>query len=107
VVTNDGSLQVNTVIANAEAPIRYDYGLTIPEGGRIVPAGEAFFVLNADGEPVTVIKAPWAKDANGEDVPTHFELDGTTLTQVVEFSSASAFPVVADRNSPGTARCRP
>ena len=96
VVTNDGSLQINTVIANPTAPTRYGYELTIPDGGQIVPAGEAFFVVNADGEPVTVINPPWAKDARGAQIPTRYELSGTTLTQVVDLSAVSAFPVVAD-----------
>ncbi|WP_431221230.1 hypothetical protein [Leifsonia xyli] len=96
IVTEDGSLQVNTVISDATAPTRYEYGLTIPEGGQIVPAGDAFFIVNAESEPIAVIKALWAKDADGKEVPTHYELDETTLTQVVDLSAASALPVVAD-----------
>lgn len=96
VVTKDGSVQINTVIATPSAPTRYSYDLTIPDGGQIVAADEAYFIVNADGESAAFIEAPWAKDANGASVPTHYELDGTTLTQVVDFSTTTAFPVVAD-----------
>jgi hypothetical protein len=96
VITRDGSLQINTVIAAASAPARYSYGLTMPAGGRIIPAGEGYFIVNADADPVTYVSAPWAKDANGAAVSTRYELNGTTLTQVVEFSPTTAFPVVAD-----------
>ena len=40
---------------------------------------------------------PWAKDANGQDVPTHYEIDGTIVTQIVEHKGDDvAYPVVAD-----------
>ncbi|WP_315636676.1 MULTISPECIES: hypothetical protein [Microbacterium] len=40
----------------------------------------------------------WAKDAAGNDVPTHYELAGNTLTQVVEHEELTEgqYPVVAD-----------
>ena len=43
-----------------------------------------------------VIAAPWARDADGAPVPTHYEVTGGTLTQIVDFTPATAFPVVAD-----------
>ncbi|WP_025157193.1 hypothetical protein [Leifsonia aquatica] len=96
VVTTDGSIQINTVITAAIAPKRYDYALTVPDGGQILQAGEAYFVVNGDGATLAYIAAPWAKDANGVAVPTHYELNGNTLTQVVDFTATTAFPVVAD-----------
>ncbi|NUU07687.1 hypothetical protein [Leifsonia sp. C5G2] len=96
VVTKDGSLQVNAVISAATAPKRYTYDLTLPAGGQIVQAGEGYFIVNAESNAVAYVSAPWAKDANGAQVPTHYELSGSTLTQVVDFTSTTAFPVVAD-----------
>ena len=43
--------------------------------------------------PVAEIETPWAVDAP---VETRFELDGNTLTQVIETNNNTAFPVVAD-----------
>lgn len=37
----------------------------------------------------------WSVDANGVALPSHFEIDGNTLTQVVDTSGAE-FPVVSD-----------
>lgn len=45
---------------------------------------------------VATIGAAWAVDANGQAVATHYEIDGTTLTQVVETDARTAYPVVAD-----------
>ncbi len=46
--------------------------------------------------PVATIEAPWAKDANGESVPTSYKLDGNDIVQTVETNDKTAFPVVAD-----------
>ncbi|MCJ1704313.1 MULTISPECIES: hypothetical protein [unclassified Rathayibacter] len=41
------------------------------------------------------IEAPWAVDALGRSLSTHYEISGSTLTQVIDTAEA-AFPVVAD-----------
>lgn len=44
-----------------------------------------------------VVDAPWAKDASGAPVATHFEVDNGDLVQIVEHAQATlAYPVVAD-----------
>ncbi|MGO4593862.1 hypothetical protein AB4Z18_08570 [Leifsonia sp. 2TAF2] len=96
VVTNDGVVQINTVITQSSGPTRYDYELSIPDGGEIVAANCGFVVVDADGDPLANVAPPWAKDAEGNPVPTRYELNGNTLTQVVDFDAHTAFPVVAD-----------
>lgn len=93
----DGSVQISTVIDNANAPGRYDYPITVPEGQtlRLADNGAAL-VGDDEGNLSLVVAAPWAKDANGDPVATHFEVNGNVLTQVVDFTSATSFPVVAD-----------
>jgi len=97
-VTQKGSLKINTVIANSSAPTRYDYLMTVPAGGRLelLPSG-AIEIRDASGNAVGSVAAPWARDAHGTTVATHYEVSGNTVTQVVEHSAArSAYPVVAD-----------
>lgn len=97
VVENDGSVQINMVIAKASAPSRYGYRLAVPHGGHLVPSVTGgYFVVDGNNDTVAMVAAPWAKDANGAAIPTHYEVKGTTLTQVVEFTTETAFPVVAD-----------
>jgi len=99
VIPTDGGVQMLTTIADKSAPTRYDYKVEVPEGGKVelLPDNAGAVVLDGDGNPVIVVPAPWAKDANGTAVPTRFETDGTTLTQVVEHTSGSySYPVVAD-----------
>lgn len=45
---------------------------------------------------IAEIEAPWAVDAHGDPVATHFELDGNNLVQIVETNVNTAFPVLAD-----------
>ena len=43
-----------------------------------------------------VISAPWAVDSVGASVSTHYTWSGTTLTQYVEPTASTVFPVLAD-----------
>lgn len=88
------------VVSAPEAPTRYDFDLGLPDGvsARVLSEGAVVFEkLGEEGTALAVggIDAPWAKDANGVNVPTHFELNGAVLTQVVEHQGA-AYPVTAD-----------
>lgn len=97
VVQRDGTVLINTVISAATAPQRYDYPIRVPEGHslRLLASGAAIVGDDAGGLSA-VIAAPWAKDSLGNPVPTHYEVQGDTLTQVVDFTPSTAFPVVAD-----------
>lgn len=53
-------------------------------------------ILSQGGRPIGLIDAPWAVDAAGKKLPTHYEISGSTLTQVVGYPRGTAFPVVAD-----------
>lgn len=97
VIFSDGTLQINTVIENPSAPKRYEYPIDVPDGASLTQdANGTVAVVTADGSPLRVFGEAWAKDANGEAVPTHYEVHGNTLTQVVDFAPGTAFPVVAD-----------
>lgn len=93
------------VIPNADAPASYDFDIDAPEGTVAEHHADGSVTLlrpgtTEDGVQVdTVIatfNAPWAVDANGVSVPTSYSFDGTTLTQKIDFSAVTAFPVVAD-----------
>lgn len=53
-------------------------------------------ILASDGSWIAGIAPPWARDASGSDVPTHYEVVGNTLVQVVEHSNSFVYPVTAD-----------
>jgi hypothetical protein len=98
VVKNDGSVQLTSIIENAAAPSAYAYPLDLPQDVRLeTQADGGILILDKAGNYIAGISPAWAKDANGAELSTHYLLDGTTLTQVVEHTStAVAYPVVAD-----------
>lgn len=77
-----------------EASPSYDADSARPEDDSDVPM-TGYVIVGADDAVLGEIEAPWAKDANGKSVPTHYTLDGNQLTQTVDHAGA-AYPVVAD-----------
>ncbi len=96
--TEDGGVRMLTVIDNPNAPTEYEYKVTVPDDGYIAlteDGGAAVFT--AQGEPLYVVSAPWAKDAEDKMVRTWFTTDGKTLVQHVEHNVAGVvYPVTAD-----------
>ena len=46
--------------------------------------------------PLATIDTPWAVDANGNPVDTHYVIDDNTIKQLIETDADTAFPVIAD-----------
>lgn len=102
-----GGVRLSTILNEASAPTKYTYGL--PEGVEAVLNEDGSAVLQAafsdaseDGEvyEATVVLGslhkPWAIDANGVAVPTHYVAVPGGIVQVVEHDGDVAYPVVAD-----------
>ncbi|MFE2291217.1 hypothetical protein [Streptomyces sp. NPDC059452] len=103
-LTADGGARALTSLKDASAPAQQRYELSLPAGTQAVANETGGFDLvrrsdsDSDSPDVAIgtIDAPWAKDANGKDVPTSYKLNGSTLVQSVEINKDTAFPVVAD-----------
>ena len=66
-------------------------------GSLVVDSDGGVVALDGSGQVVAAVDAPWARDANGTEVPTRFVVEGSTLTQVVDHATASfAYPITAD-----------
>ena len=93
---DDGSVQVLTTISDASAPTSYEYDLQLASDARLVlNADGSVDILSGAGAVLGTIAAPWASDASGAPVPTRYEVEGDSLTQVVDHKGA-IYPVVAD-----------
>ena len=94
-VGNDGK-RVAFIINGANDPTRYQ--LSFAGASSLATAQDgSTMVIGPDGDVDAVVEVPWAKDANGVDVPTRYEISGTTLTQVVDHKTESyAYPITAD-----------
>jgi hypothetical protein len=94
----DGSVQVIVVIASRSSPARYDFtiGSDVASTIQILSSGSAL-VLDASGNVIAGAAPAWAFDAKGRRVPTHYEVSGDTLVQVIEHASQDFdYPIVAD-----------
>ena len=99
VIHDDGTLQVLSVLTDPAAPTEFTYSFESGVGTTVsaTPDG-GFAIFNAASEEVATAPAPWATDASGNSIPTHYEIDGQLVTQVVDTSAlaSSDYPVVAD-----------
>lgn len=82
----------------SDAPDRFDYMITAAHDSELrLELDGTVTILTADGEYAGGVAPAWAKDATGAAVPTHYEIDGSILTQVVEHTGAGLqYPVTAD-----------
>lgn len=93
----DGSVQVATVIANADSPTMYAYTIGAGDGSKLIEVDKGYVAIaDAEGNLIAGVAPAWAVDANGDQVPTWFEIDGDTLVQHVDHSAAYEYPIVAD-----------
>ncbi|MDQ1112497.1 hypothetical protein QE418_001945 [Microbacterium testaceum] len=96
---DNGSVAIHSVLNDSSAPDSYAYTFDLNPGDELVSAGEGggFGIFTADGGIRVLGAAPWAKDANGVEVPTRYELVGNQVVQHVDHHAAEyAYPIVAD-----------
>lgn len=99
----DGGARQVIILKNKKAKKKYDFKYDLEEGGYLDFAqledgtkDGSVIIYNKDREPIGIISVPWARDSNGMSVKTYYEIDGTTLSQVIETTEATSYPVIAD-----------
>ncbi|MGP9761297.1 hypothetical protein ACT3UN_16520, partial [Corynebacterium sp. AOP12-C2-36] len=95
----NGREQSLILLEGPDSPREHRFDMDVPAGGQMVknPDGSVD-VLDADGNVVEHVKAPWAYDALGRPVETYYEVDNETgeLVQVVDPDRTSVLPILAD-----------
>jgi hypothetical protein len=94
--TANGGSQTLINITGNKAPTSFKFAMPLPAGAhyKLQPNG-SINVEIATSQVIGTIGAPWAKDANGKTVATHYTTQGNEIVQTVDYRG-SAFPVVAD-----------
>jgi len=93
-----GSVRVLTILNDADAPSEYEYDVNVPVGGHMKKLQDGSIKILDKNEKFEGGFAPaWALDKNGKKVPTHYEIRGNKLIQVIEHLSVNVtYPIVAD-----------
>lgn len=87
------------VLNDASAPTEHRFRVTAPTAVdlAVTPQGGVRVRDQRTGSDLTYVKAPWAQDAAGREVPTSYRLEGDEIVQVVQhLDSKFAYPIVAD-----------
>lgn len=93
----DGA-QALIVIDGPEAPSRFEFPVQVDGEDAVLrtPGDSSIEVLDAESDGIiATIDPPWATDASGRRVPTHYEVRGSSIVQVVDHAGAR-YPVTAD-----------
>jgi len=90
-----GDTRVQTVIPDRDATHEASFGM---EGFRatIDSSGNAGFIQDGREGAFVPVDAAWATDATGASVPTHYEVRGDRLVQIVTPTADTVYPIVAD-----------
>jgi hypothetical protein len=94
-MTAGGGARALVSLDSPASPDRYRF--PIAGATRLDLQSDGSVIAYAGDESIGSFDAPWARDANGVSVPTHYEIDGTTLVQVVNHANGGfAYPIIAD-----------
>jgi hypothetical protein len=86
------------VLRSVDSPETLRFKFDLPAGSELRPAaGGTAEVLGADGEPSLQIPAPWARDAQGSDVPVAMTVEDNQLVLSVDHKNGDfAYPILVD-----------
>lgn len=93
--TGNGSFRALVHIESASAPTEYRFELG--DNVELIPLEDGGVTArDAEGNVLGVFAPAWALDAQGSELPTTYQIEGTTLIQTVTFPANTSFPVIAD-----------
>jgi hypothetical protein len=97
-VLDDGSVRLQTVSPDADSPTEFTYSFGDNTYPVLQADGSVELFEESGGLAATVgeVAPAWAFDADGQPVPTHYEVLDGALVQVIEPGSAASYPIVAD-----------
>lgn len=92
----DGSVRINTVVHEADSPHQFTYQLSLPDSATLQQQQDGSIAILNGPTFIGGVAAPWATDAAGNDVPTTYQINGHALTQHVQPTPETQYPIVAD-----------
>lgn len=96
IIKDDGSLQVTNIILDSAAPEEFEFDFKGNSDLKLVESSGQVFVLKS-GNFAGALALPWARDALGRVVETHYSVSGTKVKQTVKHQTGNfAYPLVSD-----------
>ncbi|WP_329221309.1 DUF4258 domain-containing protein [Streptomyces microflavus] len=93
---NRDGVRALITLRDAQAPTEYRFPLDLPADAVTEHLEDGSVLVSHGDTYLGTFDAPWAKDANGEAVPTEYRVEGGALVQTVRPGPNTAYPVVAD-----------
>ncbi len=84
VESTDHGVRALIHIDSEDAPEHFEFPIGGDVTTLILNDDGSVLALNADDETIAIAATPWAVDRTGRKVPTHYQINGTTLTQIVK-----------------------
>ena len=94
VIASASGFTIERSIAN-DTQLVQSYLLSVESNAHLDVIADGFLLVDDSGARGT-LSMPWAKDARGASQPTHFELRGSELLQIVEPLPSAVYPLIAD-----------
>ncbi|MBC3185240.1 hypothetical protein H7347_01385 [Corynebacterium sp. zg-331] len=93
-----GRKQSLVLLEGPDSPREHVFEMDVPPSGRMNKnADGSVDIVDAQGNVVEHVQAPWAYDVSGRKVPTWYEVgEDNRLVQVIDPQRTTALPVVAD-----------
>lgn len=97
-IETPSGIQLEWTIESSEDDHHRSYEIEVDGKGELsVDQTSGALVVKVDGVNTALINTPWAHDANGRSLPTHYEVEGNAFTQVVETDGLDvSYPIIAD-----------
>ncbi len=97
VSADKSSFTVLLELASKDAPTTYDFDVLMPDDSLLVLTEEgAVDIVGRDGISVGTFNKPWAIDSQGKQVATHYQINGRTISQVIQPTADTVYPIIAD-----------
>lgn len=92
----EGGFRVLTTLTNEPKSKRFDYSFDLPAGSELQKTQDEYLMVSGN-QVVGALSLPWALDATGKSLKTHYEWKNNVLTQVLDENSNNlTFPVLMD-----------
>jgi hypothetical protein len=93
--TGQGSFRALLYLESPRAQREYAFDLGPADRASLLPDG-GVLVRDDRGTVLGTFAPPWATDASGASLETRYQVRGSTITQVIDVTERTRFPVVAD-----------